>query len=170
MPIFRRQLSSSHDILQKQISYSQSLSRWVHERLSEGNTPGKPDLMTYFTKNLDSSGKGLSIYETENANRDFMIAGTETVSETLLCVFYHLVRNEQILSSLTDEIRQPFTEDNAISADSVAKLPFLNTVINEAMRLAPSIPAVMPRIVTEPGMEACGYWLPAGVYFLSLLT
>jgi cytochrome P450 len=158
-PTFRP-FSVSGNVLQKQIVYSKSLGHWVHERLSEGDTPGKPDLMTYFSKH--SGEKGLSIYETENAIWDFMIAGTETVSETLLAIFYHLVRNQQVLHSLTDEIRQSFTEDN-ITADSVAKLPLLNAVINEAMRLAPSIPVVMPRVVTEPGMEACGYWLPAGV-------
>ena len=158
-----KQLAVSHDLLQKQISYSQALGMWIKERLLEGNTPGKPDLMTYFDES--AGGKGLTVIETENAMRDFMIAGTETVTLTLLAIFFHLVRNREVLHSLQDEIREAFIEEVNITAQSAANLPLLNAVINEAMRLAPSIPVVMPRVVADQGIEACGYWLPAGVCF-----
>jgi cytochrome P450 len=161
LPIFR-QLTVAKRVLHRQISYSISLGRWINERLSEGNGPDKPDLMTYFSKASDE--KGLSIIETENAVRDFMIAGTETVTESLTAICYYLVRDQGVLRSLTGEIREAFVADGKVSTGAIATLPFLNAVINEAMRLAPSIPTVLPRIVTAPGIDACGYWLPAGVY------
>ncbi|PQE04965.1 Cytochrome P450 protein [Rutstroemia sp. NJR-2017a BBW] len=145
---------------QKQMAYNKSLNYFTHQRQSQGETPGKNDLMTYFTERGD--GKGLSIVETENAIGDIMIAGSETVASTLSAVCHHIVKNSGAYEQLVEEIRGGFEREKDITASATAELPFLNAVINEAMRLCPSLPAVMPRIVTEPGMEVCNHWLPAG--------
>ncbi|ESZ94230.1 hypothetical protein SBOR_5364 [Sclerotinia borealis F-4128] len=145
---------------QKQMAYHKSLNYFTHQRQAQGETPGKKDLMTYFTDRGD--GKGLSIAETENAIGDIMIAGSETVASTLAAICYHIVRNSEAYRLLTTEIRQSFDREQSIIASAVAELLCLNAVMDEAMRLCPSLPMVMPRMVTEPGMEVCGHWLPSG--------
>ncbi|KAM0302174.1 hypothetical protein ACHAO8_011613 [Botrytis cinerea] len=145
---------------QKQMAYNKSLNYFTHQRQAQGETPGKNDLMTHFTDR--ENGKALSIIETENAIGDIMIAGSETVASTLAAICYQIVRNPEANRLLAAEVRQTFDREEEIGASAVAELPYLNAVLDEAMRLCPSLPMVLPRIVTEPGMEACGYWLPTG--------
>ncbi|KAJ8068151.1 hypothetical protein OCU04_003722 [Sclerotinia nivalis] len=119
------------------------------------------DLMTYFSL-ARADGRGLTVTETENAIGDIMIAGSETVATTLTSILYHLVRNADAHKVLTSEVRGAFKNGNDITIQAVTNMEFLNAVINEAMRLCPSLPMVLPRMVNEPGIEVCGYWLPAG--------
>lgn len=146
---------------QKQMAYNKSLNYWTHQRATQTEIPNKTDLMAYFLNRTND--KGLSIVETENAIGDLMVAGSETVASTLTAICYHLVWNSEARHTVTTEIRLAFGEERDITTERVANLPYLNAVINEAMRLCPSLPMVMPRIVTAPGMEVCGFWLPTGV-------
>lgn len=154
---------------QKRAAYNKSLNDFTHERLNSGPPPDHKysDLMTYFSLTR-ADNRGLTVTETENAIVDIMIAGSETVATTLTSIVYHLVRNSDAHDALTNEIREAFKDGDDITIQAVTNMKFLNAVINEAMRLCPSLPMALPRMVNEPGMEVCGYWLPAGVFVFSL--
>jgi len=145
---------------QKRTKYFKSLNDWTRQRIEEGDSPDKNDLMTFVHRRPDK--KSLSLTEMENALGDFMIAGSETVATTLTSVIYHLLKAPRISQQLTLELRNTAHYASEITSDTVAELPLLNAVINEAMRLCPSLPTAMPRIVPERGASICGYWLPAG--------
>lgn len=149
---------------QKRKAYYKTLNDWTHQRLAEGEVNDSNDFMRY--AKLRKDGKGLSLAETENAIGDMMIAGSETVASTLAAVFYQLIKHPKILHIVTKEVREAFEDKMEMSMETVATLPLLNAVISEAMRLCPSLPMVLPRIVPEPGANICGYWLPTGVRFL----
>ncbi|KAF7865973.1 hypothetical protein EAF04_006136 [Stromatinia cepivora] len=148
---------------QKRAAYNKSLNDFTHERPNSGAPPGRKysDLMTYFSL-ARADGRGLTITGTENTIGDIMIAGSETVATTLTSILYHLVKNADAHRVLTSEVRGAFKDGNDITIQAVTNMEFLNAVINEAMRLCPSLPMVLPRMVNEPGIEVCGYWLPAG--------
>lgn len=62
-----------------------------------------------------------------------------------------------------DELQQHFETESLISGKELSELPYLNAALNEAMRLGPSLPTAMPRIVPESGANVCGQWFPPNV-------
>lgn len=49
-------------------------------------------------------------------------------------------------------------------------LPYLNACINESARMHPVVGMPLVRVVPEGGREIEGYFLPAGVSFISLIS
>ncbi|KAL7807761.1 cytochrome P450 [Trichoderma aethiopicum] len=89
-------------------------------------------------------------------------AGSETTATALSGTLNYLVNNPDKLETLTREIRGAFETEADINLDSLRKLPYLNAVLNEGLRLCPPIPWVLPRVVPEGGDTVCGTWLPGG--------
>jgi cytochrome P450 len=79
------------------------------------------------------------------------IAGSETTA-TLLCgVTYLLLSNPEILKKLAHEVRSGFASEDEITMTSVSKLSYMLACLDEAMRVYPPIPSVLPRIVPKGG-------------------
>ncbi|KAL2794803.1 cytochrome P450 [Aspergillus keveii] len=110
-------------------------------------------------------------YSSEKADRrltkgterpDFIIsiAGSETSATTLSGCVYFLSKHPETLKKLNDEIRAAFTNDSDITAAICARLPYLNAVIEETLRLYPPVAASLPRVVPNGGDVVDGYAVP----------
>jgi cytochrome P450 len=122
----------------------------------------RPDLMSHVIQ----QGNDQKSMTTGEINATFMVlttAGSETTATTLCGAMNYLTIHPEKLSILASEIRSKFQVLEDITLDSVQNLPYLNAVIQEALRLCPAIPWVLPRIVPEGGDTVCGTWLPGGV-------
>ena len=93
---------------------------------------------------------------------DRSIAGGETVSTFLAATTLFLLRDQACMERLADEIRCKFSTYESINAQAAQKLPFLQAVIHEGLRLYPPGSQGFPRI--SPGFELHGSYIPAGVY------
>lgn len=67
------------------------------------------------------------------------------------------------MQKLQREIRDAFKEASAITGFSVSSLPYLNAVIQEALRMFPPLPLGLPRIVPAGGVMIDGLFIPGGV-------
>ncbi|OAA63392.1 benzoate 4-monooxygenase cytochrome p450 [Niveomyces insectorum RCEF 264] len=85
---------------------------------------------------------------------DHMAAGIETTGDALCWTMWllSLEENKEIQRRLREELL----------VDATPSLPFLEAVIKEGLRLFPSIPMSLPRVVPAGGREVDGYWLPGG--------
>ena len=92
-----------------------------------------------------------------------MIAGCQLTTVALATSTYLLMRYPETLKQLTKEIRESFEKEADITIHSTLSLPYLNTVINETLRIHHPTPINLPRVVPPEGQMIDGYWIPGGV-------
>ena len=68
--------------------------------------------------------------------RTLIIAGHETTALTLTWAWYELSRNKKVATKLYDEVQAVFPESDPVFSD-LDKLPYMEQVINETLRLYP---------------------------------
>lgn len=132
----------------------------VDERLDRAGGHGgeRPDLWSFVERKQDV----LTRPEMHINAAVFMAAGTETTATALCGITWHLVNNREKMEVLLAEVRGGVA-GGEFSMDTLAKLPYLNAVINEGLRLYPPIPDMIYRLVPEGGAAICGEQVPARV-------
>lgn len=85
--------------------------------------------------------------------------GTETVSWALTVITYHLLSNCELMSKLTDELRQAVKNPQQLpSWTTLEKMPYLSGVIQEGLRLSYGVSARTARIPTKETLVYQGEW------------
>jgi len=85
----------------------------------------------------------------------FVLAGSDTTSVLLTQAFYYLTKHPEVTQRLRqelfDNLGQAFHNDpkNFIHFTDLDKLPYLNKVVKETLRIAPSVPVIIPKMVTK---------------------
>ena len=126
----------------------------------------RPDFMTPFMKN-NVDYKMMSKEEIFSNFSFIILGGSETTAAVSIGLINHLCRNPHIRARLTNEIRDCFLSEKDINLDTLndaaSSLPYLEAVIQEALRMCSPIPTGLPRKVPPGGDTYCGVFLPAGV-------
>ncbi|KAA8563986.1 hypothetical protein MFRU_025g00110 [Monilinia fructicola] len=86
-------------------------------------------------------------------------AGGETTAQTLAVLFYHLLENPKLLSTVRDEIS---TVDEDITWAKLERLPFLSAVITEALRISSVATTRLPRVAPDEDLIFKQWTIPAG--------
>ncbi|KAL3479193.1 cytochrome P450 [Aspergillus californicus] len=107
--------------------------------------------------------------DTELANQAMVMltAGAETSATALTAVLWYLSQpeNAHCLTRLREEIRTAFQANPAdMTGDATARLPYLNAVLEETMRLFPPSPVGPPRVSPPGGEYVDGTFVPGGIY------
>ncbi|OJJ95674.1 hypothetical protein ASPACDRAFT_126465 [Aspergillus aculeatus ATCC 16872] len=94
-----------------------------------------------------------------------MFTGVYTVATTLTAATYYLMRDENFLRKLQQELAMawPDATQPCPSATVLEKLPYLSAVIKETLRLTAGVNSPIPRITPETGMTIAGTYVPGGV-------
>jgi cytochrome P450 len=75
---------------------------------------------------------------------------------------FHLGQHPEVYERLVKEVRTTFQTYDAInSREAGQKIPYLDAVLNEAMRVTPVLPGPMWRRTDNP-IVVCGYPVPGG--------
>ena len=121
----------------------------------------RPDFMKYI---LEHNYEGGMTREDINSTVTLLVlAGSETSATTLTSTTYYSLNHPPVFEKLKNEIRDAFDHHpDSITVSAVSELPYLNAVINEALRLHPTNPVSVPRQVDRP-VEICGTMIPPGV-------
>ena len=85
-------------------------------------------------------------------------AGHETTASALTWAFFHIHRSPSVKQRLLDELRGMATETDPVA---VTRLPFLDAVCSEALRLNPVAPLIGRTLRADLTLK--GHTLPAGV-------
>ncbi|KAI0968932.1 cytochrome P450 [Xylaria arbuscula] len=96
----------------------------------------------------------------------FLAAGHETTSSALSWACYLLSKHPEYQDKLREEIRQALPDDMEIDkstdlASILEPLPYLNGIMNETLRLYPTVPLTMREAVRDANLA--GQVIPKGV-------
>jgi cytochrome P450 len=95
-----------------------------------------------------------------------VIAGSDTTGITLAAALYHLIRNPDSMRKLQHELDEATHRGELSQAATYAeatKLPYLQAVIKETLRIHPAVGTILPRVVPAGGKQLAGYYFPEGV-------
>ncbi|KAE8154108.1 cytochrome P450 [Aspergillus avenaceus] len=134
---------------------TESIKRYKKLLVQNPDNP-KP---TVFTKLYNAGEEGLPDNEIRDDAQAFIIAGSDTTANTLTYLVWAVCRDPQIKQRLVDELADL---PDGFTDEDLRPLPYLNQVINEALRLYPAVPSALPRAVPPKGTTMGGHWIPGG--------
>ncbi|KAK4862118.1 hypothetical protein LT330_003256 [Penicillium expansum] len=104
-----------------------------------------------------------------------LVAGTETTANALTTIAFHLLKNPSVLADLREELKVAMpAPDSILTWSSLEKLPFLNGVIQEGLRLSLGTSTRLPRIAPNENLQYGDWIIPAGTpmstatYFINM--
>lgn len=160
--------------LERAIFHSQICGRWLarpskwvlmgKERLkarsSSSKEPrGRNDLLQ---KYVDASNRHSDVIRPEtvsNLVNSTVSAGADTTAGTMTTIMYFLLKNSKSRDRLLKELHEAKLSTPPCYAE-VSKLPYLDAVIKEALRLHPPLAVPLERIVPDEGCTLAGIYLP----------
>ncbi|CAO2824458.1 unnamed protein product [Amaranthus hypochondriacus] len=128
----------------------------INERLKTPNDP-KDDVLTTLLKLVEDNE--LSLQEVKHLLVDMFAAGTDTSSSTFEWVMTELLRNPKKMKIAQIEIDQAFEKDKIIQESELSKLPYIQAIVKETLRLHAPGPFLLPHM-NENDVELCGYFVP----------
>lgn len=97
----------------------------------------------------------------------FLIAGHETTSGLLSFTFYFLLKNPQAYEKAQQEVDEVIGK-GPITVEHLSKIPYLNAVLRESLRLQPTAPS-FGITANEDTTIGGKYAIKAGVPIVTLL-
>ncbi len=141
------------------------LDKTIYDIIARRRETGedKGDVVSMLLAARDEDGSALSDVQVRDQLMTLLAAGHETTANALTWTFYLLSQNPEERDKLLAELhsvlngRSPTVED-------LARLPYLEMVVKESMRLFPPAWIMGRRAIEDYDLE--GYHLPAGSFVL----
>jgi len=92
------------------------------------------------------------------------VAGTDTTSVTVEWAMTELLQNPEKLKKTRKELQQVIDKDEEPKDSDITKLPYLQAVVKETLRLHPPVPLLIRKSVTAVNLG--GYVVPKDVQLL----
>ncbi|KAK8018790.1 isotrichodermin C-15 hydroxylase [Apiospora marii] len=90
--------------------------------------------------------------------------GSDTTATAISTTFFYLLHNPETYEKLKKEVRLLFSDVEEIrGGPKLTSCRWLRACIDEAMRMSPGVPGLLPRQVLAPGVEIDGHVFPPGV-------
>lgn len=122
------------------------------------NISDRQDILSLMMSARDETGEALSDSELRDELMTLMLAGHETTASAIAWSLYWVHRYPKIKAKLEAEIVSLGKDPDPME---IAKLPYLDAVCKETLRIYPIAMLTFPRVVQKP-MELMGYKLEVG--------
>jgi cytochrome P450 len=129
--------------------------------LKEDSSGGKGNsFVGLFVQQAKKTGERVSDNFLKDMVLNFLIAGRDTTAQSLSWILYLVMDHPTVEAKILKEIDDVLGEE-PISYSNTAKLKYLQNVINEGLRLYPSVPADSKICVQDDHLPD-GTFIPAG--------
>ncbi|KAJ0857175.1 putative berbamunine synthase [Helianthus annuus] len=140
--------------------FSKVFSYWeyiIDERRSQVNssTWSSEQAHTFVDRLLEN---GFSNNQIHQLVTELFVAGTNTTTSIVVWVMSELVRHQEVMLKIDNEMKREIKSDK-INSSHLSKLPYLQACIKEAMRLHPPVPLLLPHMATDT-CEVMSYTIP----------
>jgi cytochrome P450 len=116
----------------------------------------KPDLVSHLIANTPNDAAGRQLLYGES--RLIISAGSETTSSALTFLFMQLATHPHYMRALRKEIR-----DNAATYHCLRPQPLLDAIINESLRMWPSVFFPSQRVTPPEGLVIKSHFIPGNI-------
>ena len=83
-----------------------------------------------------------------------ILAGTDTSAGTLEWAMSNLLNHPEVLKKAKTEIDEQIGLDRLIEEQDIVKLPYLQSIVSETLRLYPVVPMLLPHMASKDCMVA----------------
>ncbi|KAK3676072.1 hypothetical protein LTR78_004264 [Recurvomyces mirabilis] len=127
----------------------------------------QPDMLNKLIDVAEKRGMelGWSVHDVTTEVYAVIWAGADTTAIALTSIFYHVHKNPAVLARLRTEIDaacENATLSVPVQYNVAIKLPYLNAVVKEGLRIHHSLGTGLPRLVAKGGASIPGRWIPGG--------
>jgi cytochrome P450 family 110 len=129
----------------------------IRERRSHPDT-SRNDILTMLLAARDESGEPLTELELRDELMTLLVAGHETTATALTWALYWVQKLPPVRHQLLEELR---SLDGILNPAAISRLPYLNAVCSETLRIYPVGMLTFPR-VTRSRLELNGFTLEPG--------
>ena len=140
---------------------------WCAEQVEKRRNmkPDKPDITSWLLDDLKTSHQPPeeALKWLHGDARLIVVAGSGTVAETFIHIFYHLAIDPSVVEKLRAEITGLWKEDTPFNVWHFQNAEYLNGIINEGLRLHPGVASGVQRITPAGGVMVDGVFIPGGV-------
>lgn len=95
-----------------------------------------------------------------------IVAGSETTASVIRVTVLHILSAPTVYNSLKHEVQEAIKDGRVshqpIKIEEAKRLPYLQAVIYEGMRMRAPAPGLYPKVVPAGGDTLCGKFVPEG--------
>lgn len=139
----------------------QQVDQLLYAEIAERRTqldPSRTDILSLMMAARDEQGQPMTDVELRDELITLLVAGHETTATALAWALYWIHKLPEVREKLLQELD---TLGDNPDGNTVAKLPYLNAVCSETLRLYPVAMLALNRLVKSP-LEIMGYELEPG--------
>ncbi|KAH8198346.1 hypothetical protein TruAng_007501 [Truncatella angustata] len=126
---------------------------------------GYEDILGHLINNKDDeTGTIYSKDELLGEATLLMMAGSDTSTTAINTTLFYVVNHPRVLRKLERELYQCFPKLDDIQPMTAESCRYLRACLDEAMRLCPSVPSSIPRVVDQGGIKVLDEDIPAGMW------
>lgn len=107
---------------------------------------------------------GVQIWSCAELNSEaalLVLAGSETTTTAITAALFYLVHNPRTLTEAQNEVGRAFSSFEEIrSGNKLSSCQYLRACVDEAMRMCPPVPGLLPREVLPGGINVDGHYIP----------
>jgi cytochrome P450 family 110 len=147
------------NFIRQRAKLNQLLYQEINERRALDKSSGE-DILSLLLSARDESGKGMSDEELRDELMTMLFAGHETTASALAWALYWVHNIPEVREKLLQELNSIDIANT--DPTEIARLPYLNAVCSETLRIYPIAFFCLPRVLQSP-MQLVGYELPKGL-------
>ncbi|KAK6781338.1 hypothetical protein RDI58_023522 [Solanum bulbocastanum] len=136
----------------------------INERWEEKRRSGfieKSDVLEMFLNITEKNLEEIDHNHIKSMFLDLFGAGTDTTTSTLEWAMTELLKQPEIIKKAQVELAEIIGKGKRIEEADLSRLPYLQCIIKETLRLHPPVPLLLPHKV-EQDVELCDYIIPKG--------